>query len=155
MFKSIDCLLTCELLVEFEPPMHRQHDNFHPMPEPLLDMPPEFERPPRMHHDEFEHEQRFNRRDRRGGGDGFVDERRMMDDFDNRGPPMRGPGPEFFPPPRDGFGPPPPRGPLIRGPGPDAFPPRGPRGPGPRMFHPRGPLLRGPRPGILNLYIYT
>lgn len=128
--------------------MHHPHDNFHPIPEPIMDMPPEFERP-RMRHDDFEHD-RFNRRDRR---DGFVDDRRMMDEFDNR--PMRGPVPEFFPP-RDGFGPP--RGPMIRGPGPgpgpgpDGFQNRNmPRGPGPRMFHPRGPLLRGPRPGISNL----
>lgn len=129
---------------------HNQHDNFHPMQEPRMDMDP------RMHHDTFEppppHE-RFNRRDRRGA-DGFMDEdRRMIEDFDNRGPMNRGLGPDFFPP-REGFGPPPPpRGPMMRGA--DGFQPPplrgGPRGPGPRMFHPRGPLLRGPRPSGIVL----
>lgn len=136
-------------------PPHHQHDGFNP---DIAD----FERPPRMqHHDEFEPHERFSRnRDRRG--DGFVEDRRMMDDFDNRGPmrggPGPGPGPDFFPP-REPFGPPPRGGPMMRGPGPgpgpiDGFQPRGPRGPGPRMFHPRGPLLRGPRPGICFIHFF-
>lgn len=102
--------------------------------------------PPGPHPDDFKPD-RFCRRDNRG----FVDEMIMMDEFEPR---MRGPpgppGPDFFPPPRDGFGPM--RGPLIRGPpGPDGFGPRMPRPPGPRMFHPRGPLLRGPRPGKVTI----
>lgn len=129
-------------VAEFDLPIQHPHDNFHPLPEPRMELPLDFERP-RIHHDEFEHE-RFARRDRR---DSFVDERRMMDDFDGRA--MRVAGSEFFPP-RDNFGPP--RGPMIRGPGPDGFPSRNmQRGPGPRPFPPRAPLLRGPRPGKMLL----
>lgn len=138
-------------LDNYDLPMRHPHDNFQPMMEPpdfdpRMDMPEFDRRGPQVHIDGFEPD-RFDRRDRRGD---FVDDMMMMDEFEPR---MRGPpgppGPDFFPSPRDGFGPP--RGPLIRGPPgpPDGFGPRMPPRPlGPRMFHPRGPMMRGPRPGM-------
>lgn len=105
---------------------------------PMMDHPDEWMdgggppmHPPRMHRDDYEqHEQRFGR-GRRDYRDKFEPR--------GRGPP---PGPpDYYPPPRDGFGP---RG-MMRGP--DFAPPRpGMRGAG-HKFHPRGPPpMRGPRP---------
>lgn len=117
-------------------------------PPPIMDRPDfdssldsrDFDGPRPLMHRESMLDDRFMRRDR------FGDDIRMIDDFERmRGPP----GPDYFPPPRDGFGPPPPPRPPMMRPGLDGFPPRPMMGrlPGPHMYHPRGPHMRGPRPG--------
>lgn len=133
---------------DYEPPMRRHPDDFHP----------DFHRPDfdnrhgpyqedRMDQERYEYEMRqremFDRRDSYDRPD-----MRMMDDYEHRGR-----GPDFFPHPRDNFGP----RPLMRGPGPDGFLPRPLLGrpPGPHMFHPRGMGPRGPRPGVYLLFCFT
>lgn len=137
------------------PPPFEEPPEFEIPPEfegpPEFDGPPEFNGPPdfdvpRPHmHREPIMDEGYMRRDRYSGEDDM-----MMNDY-GRPARMNGP-PNFYPPPRDGYGPP--RGPpMMRGPRPERFPPRGMMG-RPPMFHPRGPPhMRGPRPGMFLIHI--